>query len=119
MTTHRHTNGPWRLSGPDDFGDDTIQPPSEELAIAAVVNGAIRSLTGDRAEHQANARLIRAAPEMRAALVMLRDRLDALARQCDKTECDKTQGDDGPAAAPLASALAELCQLARAAADEP
>lgn len=58
-----HTPGPWRLSGPDEFGDYTIQPPDEELAIACVVNGAWNALTGHDEKHAANARLIAAAPD--------------------------------------------------------
>jgi hypothetical protein len=62
----KHTPGPWRMTL-DDFGDYTIQPPNEELAIAAVVNGEMRRIGGRSTEHEANARLIAAAPEVRAA----------------------------------------------------
>lgn len=68
MNGTKHTPGPWRLSGPDDFNDYTIQPPNAELAIAAVVNGAMWHMGGKSNEHEANARLIAAAPELLEAL---------------------------------------------------
>ena len=67
----KHTPGPWRLSARDPFGDFTIHPPGEKLAIAAVVNGEMRRLAGEQAEHAANARLIAAAPEGFASLLDL------------------------------------------------
>lgn len=57
----KHTPGPWRIT-PDDFGDFTIQPLHEELAIAAVVNGAMNGLSGTAEQHKANARLIVSSP---------------------------------------------------------
>lgn len=65
-----HTEGPWR-STVDFFGDYTIQG-AEELAIAAVVNGAARELTGGGAEQNANARLIADAPRLLAEVLRLR-----------------------------------------------
>ena len=56
------------MQGPDDFGDYTICGPDEALAIAAVVNGEMRRMGGKTAEHQANAHLIAAAPNLYAAL---------------------------------------------------
>jgi hypothetical protein len=67
----KHTPGPWRLSGPDDFGDYTIQPPKEALAIAAVTNGEMWRMGGKFDEHSANANLIAAAPLMYEALANL------------------------------------------------
>jgi len=71
----KHTTGPWRMT-PDDFGDYTIQPQHEELAIAAVVNGEMRRIGGQSGEHEANARLIAASPDLlkaaKRALVTLK-----------------------------------------------
>lgn len=64
----QHTPGPWRMTL-DEFGDYTIQPQHEELAIAAVVNGEMRRMGGQSGEHEANARLIAAAPDLFAALM--------------------------------------------------
>lgn len=63
-----HTSGPWRMTL-DDFGDYTIQPQGEELAIAAVVNGQFKNLVGESHEQKANAHLIAAAPDMFDALL--------------------------------------------------
>lgn len=63
-----YTPGPWMADGPDYFGDYTIHPEGRALAIAAVVNGAINGLSGHGAEHEANARLIAAAPELLTSL---------------------------------------------------
>lgn len=62
-----HTPGPWRLSGPDCFGDYTVQSQESPLAIAAVCNGQMRSMGGKSGEHTANAQLIEAAPDLLAA----------------------------------------------------
>lgn len=64
MSEAKHTPGPWRCSGPDEFGDYTIQGPVDALAIAAVTNGSARALCGEGREHTANAHLITAAPDM-------------------------------------------------------
>ena len=69
MIDPKWTKGEWRLSGPDDFGDYAVQGPDDELAIAAVVNGAMRSLGGHDEEHKANAHLITAAPDLYEALM--------------------------------------------------
>ncbi|CAM5769967.1 hypothetical protein [Bosea minatitlanensis] len=70
-----HTPGPWRMTL-DDFGDYTIQPQHEELAIAAVVNGEMRRMGGVSGEHEANAHVIVAAPDLlkaaKRALVTLK-----------------------------------------------
>lgn len=71
MKEARHTKGPWRLSEVDQFGDYTIQPPDDELAIAAVVNGSFRELSRQRWITEANAALIAAAPDMYEALELL------------------------------------------------
>jgi hypothetical protein len=63
----KHTPGPWRAT-PDYFGDFTIQPAHEELAIAGIVNGACRAISGGSTEQAANAALIAAAPDMLEAL---------------------------------------------------
>lgn len=67
----KHTPGPWRLSGPDEFGDYTVQPPDEPMAIAAVTNGEMRRMGGMSDEHAANALMIAAAPDMFEALELL------------------------------------------------
>lgn len=82
--TAQHTPGPWRLSGPDHFYDYTIQGPTEELAIAAAVNGEMRRMGGELAEHEANARLIAAAPELLEAL-------QAVVRVRDKAAFDQAR----------------------------
>ena len=68
------------MSGPDDFGDYTISPPSEVLAIAAVTNGEMWRMGGKFDEHSANANLIAAAPDLHKALVEARDAVAELAR---------------------------------------
>jgi hypothetical protein len=67
MGEREHTPGPWRVTL-DEFGDYTIQPEHAVLAVAAVVNGEMRRMGGHAGEHQANARLIAAAPDMFEAL---------------------------------------------------
>lgn len=67
------TPGPWFYGKPDMFGDFTIQHDSEALAIASVCNGDAKALMGREAEHQANACLIAAAPELYRALEDLWD----------------------------------------------
>lgn len=84
MSETKHTPGPWRLTGPDDFGDYTIQPPDAELAIAAVVNGAMNHLTGDGAQHAANARMIVAAPDLLAFVREIARRNPVFAKGDDK-----------------------------------
>ena len=69
----KHTQGEWRLSGPDHFGDFMLQPPDEEYAIAAITNGDIRRMGGRWDEHVANAHLLHAAPKLYEALVMVRE----------------------------------------------
>jgi hypothetical protein len=63
-----HTKGPWTACDPDFFGDITINGPDGGLAIAAVYNGEMRWLAGQLEEHQANARLMAAAPDLLRAL---------------------------------------------------
>ena len=59
-----YTKGPWVCDGPDHFNDYTIHPEGRALAIAAITNGAINSIAGHGAEHEANARLIAASPDL-------------------------------------------------------
>jgi hypothetical protein len=63
----KHTRGPWHYE-PDGMGDFTIASERDQLAIAAVVNGSFMAMGGHADEHEANARLIAAAPDMLAAL---------------------------------------------------
>lgn len=77
MGERGHTKGPWR-STLDEFGDYTIQPQDSELAIAAVVNGAFKNLTGESEEQAANARLIAAAPTMAEAIDEARSQAEML-----------------------------------------
>lgn len=65
--TAAHTQGPWHYES-DGMGDFTIASSADPLAIAAVVNGTFMAMGGHAKEHEANARLIAAAPEMLAAL---------------------------------------------------
>ena len=69
MSEAKHTPGPWIISGPDPFGDYTINSSSDPLAIASVCNGEMWRMGGLQAEHAASAHLIAAAPEMYEALV--------------------------------------------------
>lgn len=57
------TPGPWEAKGPDDFGDYTITQAGKAPAIAAVVSNA-----RDPKVVAADARLIRAAPDLLDAL---------------------------------------------------
>jgi hypothetical protein len=63
-----HTPGPWTACDPDFFGGIAINGPDGGLAIAAVCNGEMRKMAGQLEEHQANARLIAAAPDLLGAL---------------------------------------------------
>ena len=58
------TPGPWTIEGPDAFNDYNILGPDKALAIAAVVNGEMRRMGGKETEHEANAHLIEAAPDL-------------------------------------------------------
>lgn len=58
------TKGPWRVGDPDEFGDIAIQPASEQLAVAVLVNGEFRHIVNRTDEHIANGHLIAAAPLM-------------------------------------------------------
>lgn len=95
----QHTPGPWRMTL-DDFGDYTIQPQHEELAIAAVVNGSFKNLVGEGEEQKANACLIAAAPDLLEALHQCLGSLKALgadigyAATTARTAIDKAEGRD-------------------------
>ena len=67
MGERAHTPGPWLLEL-DNFGDYTVHRQNETLAIAAVVNGEMRRMGNLSGQHEANARLIAAAPDMFEAL---------------------------------------------------
>lgn len=54
----KRTNGAWRAHGPDEFGDYTVSPVGEVLAVAAVVSNMRLP-----AEVAANAALVAAAPD--------------------------------------------------------
>jgi hypothetical protein len=73
MTEAKHTPGTWHFE-PDGMGDFTIASRNGPLAIAAVVNGQVRRPE----EHDANARLITAAPDMLGALKSVRARFQHL-----------------------------------------
>ncbi|MDT4853095.1 hypothetical protein FQZ97_873490 [compost metagenome] len=68
----RHTPGPWRYQGPDDFMDFNILHNGDSLAVAAVVSN-MRNLE----EIAANARLVAAAPDLLAALQLTSKALTA------------------------------------------
>lgn len=76
------TPGPW-LMELDNFGDYTVVQQGSTLAIAAVVNGEMRRMGGQSAEHEANANLIIAAPDMFGAC-------DALCRAFPETDSDNS-----------------------------
>lgn len=82
-TAGAFTPGPWVLDGPDTFGDFDIAGPDGPLAIAAVVNGEFRRMGGKWSEHEANARLIAAAPEMYAEMGRLINFVQSVAALCD------------------------------------
>ena len=69
------SEGPWGITGPDEFGDFTIHESEIPLAIAAVCNGDIRGLVNKTSEHVANAHLIASAPELYEALEACLDEL--------------------------------------------
>jgi len=85
MTDAKYTPGSWRLRGPDEFGDFTVLPTNEGLAIAAVVNGEMRRYGGLELEHIANASLIAAAPDLLEA-----------AKNVTKACIDSVFKDEGP-----------------------
>jgi hypothetical protein len=60
------TKGPWRVEGPDEFGDFNVMHGGDSLAVAAVVS----NLRPPK-EVAANARLIVAAPELHDACVKI------------------------------------------------
>lgn len=64
MPEIKHTPGPWRCEGPDDFHDFNILHNGDSLAVAAVVSN-----MRDLPQITANANLIAAAPEMLEALL--------------------------------------------------
>lgn len=67
-TQVKHTPGPWRVEGPDMFGDFNILHPADALAVAAVVSN-MRPAD----EVLANANLVAAATELfEAAALALR-----------------------------------------------
>lgn len=89
----KHTPGPWIASEPDQFNDITInRGPEEPLAIAAVVNGEMRRMGGKLDEHEANARLIAAAPLMLEALMEIQQAAQE-AMKGDATDQSKTMFD--------------------------
>lgn len=59
MTEAKHTSGPYRAEGPDEFGDYNILHDGDALAVAAVVSN-MRPAD----EVAANASLFGAAPEL-------------------------------------------------------
>lgn len=61
MSENKHTEGPWWAEGPDDFGDYTIAPTYEPLAIGAAISN-----MRPAEEVAANAQLWAAAPETKA-----------------------------------------------------
>jgi hypothetical protein len=63
MADTKHSAGPWRVDGPDCYGDYNILPAGEELAIGAVVRNGFRS----DEETAANAHLVGAAVDLDAA----------------------------------------------------
>jgi hypothetical protein len=63
----KHSKGPWRLDGPDWYGDYNIQPANEELVIGTIVRNGFRS----DAETLANAHLASAAFDMLEALKLV------------------------------------------------
>lgn len=88
----KHTCGPW-LMELDNFGDYTIHPQHEALAIAAVVNGEMRRMGGLSGEHEANAHLIVSAPDLYEALHDLLTRpTDGTARVRARAALDKAEG---------------------------
>ena len=72
------TPGPWRLNGPDDFGDYTISPSTELLAVATVVQNGLRP----EAETAANAALIVKAVNAYGSTEALRSALAEARRMC-------------------------------------
>lgn len=56
----KHSKGPWRLDGPDWYGDYNILPAHESLAVGAITRNGFRSAE----ETLANAHLAVTAPEL-------------------------------------------------------
>lgn len=77
MGERTHTPGPWLLEL-DNFGDYTVLQQHETLAIAAVVNGEMRRMGGLSDQHEANANLIAAAPDMFAGIEEARSQAEML-----------------------------------------
>lgn len=75
MPDAQHTPGPWEAIGPDPFGDYTIAPESEVLAVGASMCGgpgtslAVSNMRPPE-EVAANASLIAAAPDLLRALTL-------------------------------------------------
>lgn len=67
----KFTPGPWRIDGPDCFGDFNILHDGDSLAVAAVVSN-MRYAD----EIAGNAHLIAAAPELYAALADMTELLE-------------------------------------------
>lgn len=78
MGERAHTPGPWLIEL-DNFGDYTVYGQHETLAIAAVVNGEMRRMGDLSDQHEANALLIAAAPDMFEALLQARAWLEGWA----------------------------------------
>lgn len=98
-----HTQGPWRASSADMFGDHNIIPAGQEAAVAAVVSN-----LRDPLEVAANALLTAAAPTMLKALQILQESFESDAWITDQDEMARVVRDTITAATFSAEQVASL-----------
>ena len=96
MSKHTHTPGPWSLSGPYHPHGSAFPV----LYVDGTIHGAVASVHMHHEWGEANARLISAAPDLLAALEMVRD-------ADDDNKLDGNEGIPGIARAKINAAISK------------